>query len=468
MKVSRIMQFNSLIIAVTVSTLFCTNCTGPHTSSSKSLENTRSLANENSSTISSSKVFPAAMQVVTVDKSKAYGTFNSHNQKVVANARGIFAAYIKDYNSSDIGTWQLRMSVDGGKTFAPILTQTDSSKAPCIETDSKNNIHIAYPTNNWKDIYYIKLLASENYTPPHSIIVSGAGAGKYSCDFRESDKTFFYVGWSNMVRINTDTMSVIDNRPVLAHGPKGYSQYPLLSFDPSKIYMMLGWTTVDTVGHQSYRDIRYGMSWNSGLTFGVPSTGATIRLPIVADSTGGSVQALLPSDDETSERALNNGSYINNWLANLSFVDGYIHFMYAHYGPNISQRVRYVRTSLMSPTPSVVMERFKGDSIELVTLGSYFITHRAPTGGYWLYAIGGTADNRIAALISLDSGETWHDFAASEPQPGSLYAVTGARSISPDGYIVGAATVTKSSTDLEIKFFKFRGYPGDSGKSSIK
>jgi hypothetical protein len=399
----------------------------------------------------------------------AYGTFQSHNQKTVANSRGIFTAYLQDYipaaDGNDVGTWTLKMSTDGGTSFGSILTETDGAKAPCIETDASGNIHIAYPTNSWRDIYYIQLLASENYTPPHSIIVPGAGAGKYSCSFNMARNEFYYLGWSKLVRIDAATMTVIDNRTFFENGPNGLMQYPHLSFEPTGQDLAVAWTTVSPVpigaSGSLYKDARYLTSGDYGGAWQIPTTGDDARLPVVVDDTGPAPQALLPPDYTGAAAAQAAGNEWENWLDDMAFADGYFFFMYNTYGSAAPDAgVRYVRTSLTSSSPSVSSLHFRGDSLEISSLGTFFVTQPAPGGGHFLYAVGGSPEQRLVVLMSRDDGVSWHDFAASEPRPNPIYAVSGSRVVSPDGYITGAYTaVAKPGEDHGgVEFFKVRAF----------
>src|SRR5688572_2337070 len=52
-------------------------------------------------------------------------TFQSHNQKVVANARGIFTTHIRSRNEPYTAqTWRLSWSRDGGKSFVTLHEAT--------------------------------------------------------------------------------------------------------------------------------------------------------------------------------------------------------------------------------------------------------------------------------------------------------------------------------------------------------
>jgi hypothetical protein len=127
----------------------------------------------------------------------AYGTFQSHNRMVVSNQNGVFVAYLQDSRPTDnFGIWTLKQSTDDGQTFHSILTEEGYSRAPCLETDPAGDIFLSYSTNNYTDAYFVKLLASEGYTPPHSILIPGAGAGKFSCAYHAQTGIFFLLGWS--------------------------------------------------------------------------------------------------------------------------------------------------------------------------------------------------------------------------------------------------------------------------------
>ncbi len=52
------------------------------------------------------------------DRATGYGTFQSHNQKVVSNRSGIFMTHIRTRNAPYTAQqWRLSRSTDGGKSF---------------------------------------------------------------------------------------------------------------------------------------------------------------------------------------------------------------------------------------------------------------------------------------------------------------------------------------------------------------
>jgi hypothetical protein len=110
--------------------------------------------------------------ITTVDPDSTHNaTFQSHNQKVVANAYGIFMTSYhlqqccnsngenccdtrdtlcfdptpfvggcREAGKEVISTWRLSRSVDGGATFTTIYEGRHGTAPPVIETDSQGNI----------------------------------------------------------------------------------------------------------------------------------------------------------------------------------------------------------------------------------------------------------------------------------------------------------------------------------------
>jgi len=401
----------------------------------------------------------------------AYGTFQSHYQKVVSNKNGIFAAFLSKYvvneldSRNDLGTWQVVRSEDGGQTFKTIYSLTTSSKAPCLETDNDGNIYLAHAMNRWEDMTFSKLLYSENFEKPHSVLVLGAGAGKYSCAFNESEKQFLYLGWSKFVRIDTNSMNVIDHRQFFSSGPDGHPQYPHLVFEPEQKTLLAAWTTVsvnEINGRSNYLDARYAISRDNGLSWKSPSNGSNLNLPIVVDDTGGAPTALLATDLSDAKSSQQQGVALENWLDSVAFIGDYFYFAYINTGLDHSNySTRYTRTSLRSDetmTP-VALEKFKGETIELNSNGLYFTTQTLPGIGSVLYAVGATENFEIASLYSFDKGVTWHDHAIGEREVHQPYAITGSKHLTSDGYIIGEYTSYPLAGESEgkVKFFKIKG-----------
>jgi hypothetical protein len=149
--------------------------------------------------------------------------------------------------------------------------------------------------------------------------------------------------------------------------------------------------------------------------------------PIVADDTGPAARVNL--DDELDA---------SSWLSSFRARDGKGHFLYlSTVNP---PRQHYVRYDLKTAKRELdVQPTFKGETIELRGLDGFFATS-AKT----LFVVGHTPESRIGCLASDDNGATWRDHALSDPLDG-LYALGGARDVTPDGFVIGSFTQSPST-----------------------
>src|SRR5688572_8105176 len=81
--------------------------------------------------------------ITTVDAEvTGYGTFQSHNQKVVSTADGIFMTYAKTRFES--ATWRLVRSVDRGRSFEQIWEAVNSTHPPAIEAAADGTLYLVH------------------------------------------------------------------------------------------------------------------------------------------------------------------------------------------------------------------------------------------------------------------------------------------------------------------------------------
>lgn len=91
-----------------------------------------------------------------------YATFQSHNQKVVQNAYGIFAVYADSATTDPYETrqrWTLLRSVNGGQSFQVVARGANSVRTPTLETDEFGNLYL----------FDSKVTACDPPLPPHQI-----------------------------------------------------------------------------------------------------------------------------------------------------------------------------------------------------------------------------------------------------------------------------------------------------------
>src|SRR5688572_16395581 len=90
---------------------------------------------------------PAEIELTLVDDhATGYATFQSHNQKVLSNAHGIFMTHIRSRNEAYTAQqWRLSRSTDGGRTFATVFEDTHATNPAVIESDKDGNVYLIRP-----------------------------------------------------------------------------------------------------------------------------------------------------------------------------------------------------------------------------------------------------------------------------------------------------------------------------------
>ncbi len=403
----------------------------------------------------------AAVQITTVDpQASFYGTFQSHNQKVVANSNGIFMTYLhstinKDSNS-ETSTWRLARSTDGGTTFNTIFEVANAhTRAPVIETDSLNNIYLIEA--NFSDntaAHFYKFSSSNNYTSPvvQTTLSLGTISAKYAMEIDEvrSQLYFFTLsGTFTILNLNGTIKSqfLLTPQNILnSNGQIIQMEYPHLYLDENN-NLYAAWTTVNYTFGSNYWTIHFIRSRDGAVTWEKPTglnTGQTLTRPIDPSESGPTVKITL--DDETTSP-----SY-KNWLSTFIVKGGKVHFVYHANSPN---RQHYVRYDLAQANIDLnIHPTFKGATISVANLDGFCTTQKGV--GSTIYCINmSISPYAVAVLRSDDNGSTWHDhvIAPSLPPETSVYALSGSPQITSDGFIIGTYTENVSSIS-EVKFFK--------------
>jgi hypothetical protein len=357
-----------------------------------------------------------------------YATFQSHNQKVVRNEKGIFMTYLWQFDLKTWwGRWQLLRSTDGGRTFSVIYTSGEmGSNAPCIETDSENNILLVCTDYNagTLPIYYYRFEADRNYTDPTITTIRNGASGKFSM-FLDEDADLLYIfnHYGRLLVRNATTGGYVRQREVVeTSGEYAMTQYPHVFVD-QKGTVHHAWTT-QKKDLYLYWDIHYINSPDKGAYW---YTAAGKKLPY----------EIRPDDpNQTDVIVLDDEFQYHTWLSNMIVKNGKVHFAYlAQVPPNWRQH--YVRLDLETgEIDKRIQPLFKGETISLNGLDGFFATG---PGSSPLYYVARANYSHIGALVSYDNGDTWHDAAISEPIPHSIYSVGGCRELAPEG-IMGSFT----------------------------
>jgi BNR repeat-containing family member len=359
-------------------------------------------------------------------KATGYGTFQSHNQKVISNRRGIFMTHLRSRNEAYTAqSWRLSWSTNAGESFATLFAATNATNPPLLESDADDNLYLVRPDFGDGHAYLYRFRADENYREPHITRIPNGSAGKFAMvlDARRQqlayfahNNTFHLVGLDGVMRSSTN---------LLTAGPNAALQYPLLSLGEDDT-LHVAWTTQKNGNVYLYWDIHYLQSPDGGLNWR-HMDGRSVPLPVVADETGPADRITL--DDEFA---------CHTWLSNFMVKDGKAHFLYlAQTNP---PRQHYVRYDLRTARREVDLQpEFRGERISLRGLDGFFAAPRHQKNSR-LYCISRDATQpRLACLVSEDNGATWHDYAVSEPVI-SPYAIGGCREVTADGWVIGSFT----------------------------
>jgi hypothetical protein len=409
---------------------------------------------------------PGRVRVTLVDEPVIhYATFQSHNQKVVEGGGLIFMTHLRSRNEAYTDqAWRLSVSRDAGSTFVTLVERSDATNPPVLECDPQGNLYLFRVDfvggdaflDRWESEGIRSWLENPrgNRPVPSTTRIPGGAAGKYSAMIDpQRDRLYFFSHNNTFHRLRLDG-TLVDSRVLLASGPNGLLQYPLMSLNPEG-QLHLAWTT-QKHGEYMYRDIHHMISEDGGDTFvswqASGDGGRTkLQLPIIADETGPTLRVTL--DDEFE---------VHTWLAcGLATSKHWHGFYQAQTQP---PRQHYVRYDLKTGEKQI--DRFPqvaGDRLSLSGLDGFLVNH--PSDPKRLYLIGNDAGH-LACLVSDDAGETWKDYARSEQSFG-LYSIGGYREVTADGAVIGSFTdqqPPQEITDRKSKVYFFRMDPVPPGR----
>ena len=387
------------------------------------------------------------IELTCVDpEATGYGTFQSYNQKVVSNRRGIFMTHIRSRNEPYTAqAWRLSRSRDGGRSFTTLYAETNATNPPVLETDVEDNLYLVRPDFLDGHAYLYRFLASDDYRGPVITRISNGSAGKYSLMLDGARKQLYYFAHNNTFHRLALDGTVLSSTNLLAPGKSAILQYPLLSLDTDGV-LHAAWTS-QAHGRYLYWDIHYLQSADGGLAWRTVS-GRPLPLPVIADEGGPADRITL--DDEFE---------FHTWLSSFLAKDEKLHFLYL--AQTQPARQHYVRYDLKTARRELDLQpNFRGERLALRNLDGFFAANsRVP--GSTLYCISRDATtNRIACLASDDNGATWYDYGVSNPVR-NPYSIGGCREITTDGFILGSFTdqtapTTDSGGGSKVYFFKIK------------
>ena len=369
---------------------------------------------------------PHSIELTLVDdQAIAYATFHSHNQKVVSNRHGLFITYVRKSNAKYTAQqWRLARSTDGGRSFATVVEETRATSTPALETDKQGTLYFVRP--DFKDgNAYLSRLTSFSEKPSVTKLAGGT-SGKYCAALDEPRKQLYYFAHNGSLHFVGVDGKVRRKMRLLAHGKRGYLQYPHLTLGRDGT-LYAAWTT-QKYGVYVYRSIHAIKSTDGGISWKTLD-GKPLKPPIVDDDTGPTTR--ITRDDEMD---------VHTFLSAFMAKDGKLHFVY--WAENAPQRQRYLRYDGATGKKEIDIEPlFRKRTMAKPNDSGVLVANRSKRNST-LYFVSTIEDRkRLACLASEDNGKTWREYAVSDRAfKNRVYTIGAAHEITDDGWIVGTFT----------------------------
>jgi hypothetical protein len=395
----------------------------------------------------------AQFELTLIDQGpSAYAAQQSHSQNVVSNSHGYFAAIRHGNDGAGLTTWRLLWSRDQGKTFQILYQETSYTNTPAIETDRYGNLYVVRGDEAEEMALLYVFSASNAYaSEPEVIPIPDGRSSKFSMIYDPTREfLYFTTQFGRFYRIDISTRS-ITKLDLLVAGTHAAPQYPNLTMTPDGT-LLLGWTNacggvLPGVSGQCYLSEHYLVSWDGGISWS--NFTSMLTPPLAADDTGPGVLITNVAD---LARSLNFASLPwSNWMDSLMYKNGKLHAMYT-----TADGTRYLRINPGLET-EIFMPKFQAQNETIFSSGGFFAA--SPEPGSPVFAIAQTFNSvsgyGLGALVSRDNGVTWKDLPQINPGFNSIYAVAGARTITTDGFIIGAMSDYKKD-DNKLYFFRIK------------
>ena len=379
---------------------------------------------------------------VVDDEAIGYATFQSHNQKVVRNGRGIFLTHLRTRNEPYTAQqWRLLHSGDNGQSFRVVHEATHATNPPVIETDSKDNLYLIRCDFTTGEGFLYRFSPDDDYANHEVTVIPRGASGKYAMMIDEARNRIYYFVHNNTFHTLDLDGNLISTDDLIAHGENAVLQYPQLAMDEDG-RLHAAWTTQKHHVymywdiHHMVRDTLESPWRNLDRTELTP--------PVVNDNSGPALQISL--DDEYE---------FHTWLKSFTVKGDKVHFAYRAAMEPI--REHYMRYDMTTGERDVHMQpRVGGEEYDTNSLDGFFVTPDA-SAETPLFLVS-SKDGHVVALRSDDNGATWHDHARSE-ETFNVYSIGGARRTTGDGYVIGTFTDqdgSNMSTDRSSRVIFFR------------
>jgi hypothetical protein len=383
------------------------------------------------------------------DHAIAFGTFQSHNQKIVSNDNGIFMTHVRQANKEYTAqTWRLSRSTDGGKSFTTVYEAINATSSPALETDERGAVFAARP--DYVDGHaYLYRFDPPDYRTPMITRIPGGSGGKYCLMLDAVRKQLYYLPNNQEFRVVDLDGEIRRSTTLFKAGPHAKIEYPHLALAADGT-LLAAWTT-SAPDRYLYWDIHAMRSPDGGATWQT-LTGVALEPPVVADDTGKADRISL--DDEFE---------VHSWLSAFLEKDHKLHFVY--WAKNMPQRQRYVRYDCATGKREIDREPLlAGRRIAEPNDSAALIGERRSANGP-MYCVSTVNDRKqLVCIVSADNGASWRDYAlGAETFRHRVYSIGAARETTRDGWIVGTFTDVDPKAELyteagsgKVYFFRIR------------
>jgi hypothetical protein len=378
------------------------------------------------------------------DQAIGYATFQSHNQKVVANQNGIFLTYLRTRNEPYTAqTWRLMRSRDGGRSFTVMDEGVAATNPPVLETDAEGNLYLALVDFQDGNAYLHRYRfggGSSDAFRSEIHAIPRAAAGKYAMIIDQPRGQLYFFSHNNIFSVIGLDGTIRHQIALLKAGPHAALQYPQLAL-ASDGMLYAGWTT-QKHGVYLYWDIHIMMSEDGGTSW-LGTDREPLKLPVEADDAGPARR--ISGTDEFE---------VHTWLSSMHVSGEKLFALYlAQAEPPRQHLVRLDRATLnfeSDQAPSL-----KGDTIALQGLDGFLASDQEQP--QTVYCVGSN-HGRLGCIMTRDRGATWHDHARSDSAY-NLYSIGGCRSLTAEGWLIGSFTDQHGSNQTDerhsrVYFFK--------------
>ncbi|MCX6997439.1 MAG: hypothetical protein NTV49_10215 [Kiritimatiellaeota bacterium] len=356
------------------------------------------------------------------------------------------------------GMWCLARSTDGGQTFTTVYQSNDYTAPPAMETDENDNIYVSFPTYG-VSTHFLGFTAANGYTAPAiNKTYNGVSSGAKFAMAYDQQRQQFYLATQFGILLTVNMQGDLLRNLQLFSASQGYSAtaYPHLFVESAGTTSVLHYavTTADTKDGGNkipYETIRYVKSPDGGLSWQAMG-GTAISTPTTPEPTGPSTMINL-ADEITPW---------STWLSTMHVKGGKVHFAY-HTGapwdpayfnnPGHIDRQHYMCFNKTSGVREIDTwpGTWTGTSITISTTDGLLASNPNDPSSP-LYMVGASTAGHLSALVSLDNGSTWEDYATNSLSIG-LYAIGGCRQVTADGKVIGSFSGKAKSGDPWRTYF---------------